>query len=140
MNNSTIYYYIRTNIVMIVMIVIIYIIYIFYPNITTINSNTITRENMANQSNIPTEATTSLEDSFCRFYDSNDSAINQNEACNKLTEESCMNIKCCTWGKSGATEKCYAGGLTGPTFKTDNEGKKIDIDSYYYMKKCYGNC
>jgi hypothetical protein len=95
---------------------------------------------MINQSNIPDEAPTSLEDSFCRFYDSNDSAINQNEACNKLTQESCMNIKCCAWGKNGSTEKCYAGSITGPTFKSDNEGKPLDIDSYYYMNKCYGNC
>jgi hypothetical protein len=88
----------------------------------------------------PIDATKSLEDSFCRFYDSNESATNQDNACGKLTRGNCMNTKCCVWGKKGNTNKCYAGGATGPTFKSDNKGNKLDIDSYYYMNKCYGNC
>ena len=89
----------------------------------------------------PIDATKSLEDSFCRFYDSNESATNQDNACGKLTRGNCMNTKCCVWGQnSSASGKCYAGDKSGVTFKTDNNGNKMDVDNYYYLNKCYGNC
>ena len=88
----------------------------------------------------PIDVTTSLEDSFCRFYDSNDSAQDLNDGCDKLAKGHCTNIKCCVWGKKNDESKCYAGDKTGPTFKSDNQGNKMDVDSYYYMNKCYGNC
>jgi hypothetical protein len=88
----------------------------------------------------PIDATKSLEDSFCRFHDSDTSAQNLNDACAKLTRGHCMNTKCCVLGKKDDISKCYAGDKTGPTFKSDNQGNKIDVDSYYYMNKCYGNC
>ena len=88
----------------------------------------------------PIDVTTSLEDSFCRFYDSNDSAQDLNDACGKLAKGNCTNIKCCVWGQKTGESKCYAGDKTGPTFKSDNQGNKMDVDSYYYMNKCYGNC
>ena len=90
--------------------------------------------------NVPVDVTTSLEDSFCRFHDSDTSAQNLNDACAKLTRGHCMNTKCCVLGKKDDISKCYAGDKTGPTFKSDNQGNKIDVDSYYYMNKCYGNC
>jgi hypothetical protein len=93
-------------------------------------------ESMAN----PVAPTSNLEDSFCRFYDSNNSAMSQNESCGSLTQTNCMNTKCCVWGKNSDGEKCYAGGVSGPTFRTDRQGTNINMDSYYYMNKCYGNC
>jgi hypothetical protein len=35
-------------------------------------------------------------------------------------------------------DKCLAGNATGPTYKTDAEGKQINITKYYHMNKCYG--
>jgi hypothetical protein len=96
-------------------------------------------ETMKNRVN-PNSATTSLEDSFCSFHDSDSSAKNLNDSCGKLTKSNCTNTKCCVWGQKGETSKCYAGGARGPTFSTDNQGNKLDVDSYYYMSKCYGNC
>jgi hypothetical protein len=97
------------------------------------------KEALGNRNN-PNTATTSLEDSFCQFHDSDASAQNLNESCGKLTKSNCMNTKCCVWGQKGETSKCYAGDKTGPTFRSDNQGNKLDVDSYYYMNKCYGNC
>jgi hypothetical protein len=88
----------------------------------------------------PIDVTTSLEDSFCRFHDSDTSAQQLNDACDKLTRGNCMNTTCCVWGQKNDESKCYAGGKTGPTFKSDNQGNKMDVDNYYYMNKCYGNC
>ena len=97
------------------------------------------KEALRNRNN-PDTATTSLEDSFCKFYDSDASAKNLNESCGKLTKGNCVNSKCCVWGQKGETRKCYAGDKNGPIFKTDNESNKLDVDSYYYMNKCYGKC
>ena len=97
------------------------------------------RENMEN---IPAEPPSSLEDSFCQFHSSDKSAVNQEKACGKLTQGNCLNTKCCVWGKmaDAAEEKCFAGINTGPVFKTDNSGNSLNVDYYYYMNKCYGNC
>ena len=95
---------------------------------------------MKNQSPIPSSTTTNLEDNFCKFYESDESAGNLEEACNSLTNSNCKNTSCCVLAKTGKKEKCYAGGNSGPTFKSDNSGNKLDFDSYYYMNKCYGNC
>jgi len=91
-------------------------------------------ESMKNKNN-PNSATTSLEDSFCRFYDSDNSAQQLNDSCGKLTKGNCMNTKCCVWGQKDDKEKCYAGDARGPTFTTDNQGNNLDLDSYYYMNK-----
>jgi|UniRef100_A0A6C0HE08 hypothetical protein len=97
-------------------------------------------ESLRNKQN-PNSVTTSLEDSFCQFHDSDASAQNLNESCMKLTKSNCMNTKCCVWGQnSSASGKCYAGDKSGVTFKTDNNGNKMDVDNYYYLNKCYGNC
>ena len=97
-----------------------------------INSMGYLQEAMKNRVN-PNSTTTSLEDSFCRFHDSDSSAQNLNEGCGKLTKSNCLNTKCCVWAQKGKTSKCYAGGARGPTFTTDNQGNKLDVDSYYYM-------
>jgi len=97
-------------------------------------NNSVKIESMTNNEN------TSLEDSFCEVYESSDTSMELNGACNKLTRDNCLNTKCCVWGKNSEGEKCYAGSKNGHTFKTDNDGNNINMDSYYHMNKCYGNC
>jgi hypothetical protein len=118
------------------MIIFIIIIYFLVNNFSIIKQNIII-ETLANQTN---DITTNLEDNFCKFYESDSSASKLESECNKLTNANCKNTKCCSLAKIEGKEKCYAGGKNGPTFKTDNGGNKINVDSYYYMNKCYGNC
>ena len=47
-----------------------------------------------------------------------------------------MDVKCCVYGNG----KCVAGDISGPTYKTDKDGKLITMDSYYYLGKCRGRC
>ena len=77
---------------------------------------------------------TDLSVSFCKKYEGNSSELEG--ACGKLTSQNCKNSNCCVWANGN---KCSAGGITGPTYKTDKDGNKITIDNYYYMNKCYGN-
>jgi hypothetical protein len=58
------------------------------------------------------------------------------KACNELTESNCADVRCCVYGN----EKCVAGDISGPTYRTDKEGKLITMDSYYYLGKCRGHC
>jgi hypothetical protein len=73
-------------------------------------------------------------ESFCESYLGN--SMELEGACNKLTEGNCAQTKCCVY----TGEQCVAGGKDGPTYKTDNDGKLITIDSYYYLGKCRGLC
>lgn len=74
---------------------------------------------------------------FCESYLGN--AQELEGACNQLTESNCAKVKCCGFAKSGENGKCVAGGLDGPTYKTDKDGKLITIDTYYYLNKCRGS-
>jgi hypothetical protein len=76
----------------------------------------------------------SPSENFCESYLGDSS--NLEKACNQLSEGNCMDVKCCVYGNG----KCVAGDISGPTYKTDNDGKLITMDSYYYLGKCYGNC
>ena len=73
-------------------------------------------------------------ESFCESYLGNSAELEK--ACNKLTKSKCANVKCCVYGN----EKCVAGDMGGPTYKTDEEGKLVTMDSYYYLGKCRGRC
>ena len=75
----------------------------------------------------------SLSDSFCESYLGKSSELEG--ACNELTSGNCATTKCCVY----TGKKCVAGGLNGPTYKTDKDGKLITLDSYYYLGKCYGS-
>jgi len=57
--------------------------------------------------------------------------------CNKLMQYRCNTTDCCVWSNNS---KCSAGGINGVTYKTDDDGNMITIDSYYYKNKCYGKC
>ena len=77
-------------------------------------------------------------ENFCESYLGNSEELEK--ACNQLTESNCGEVKCCVFGKTGENGKCVAGGLDGPTYKTDKDGKLITMDSYYYLGKCRGEC
>jgi len=65
-------------------------------------------------------------ESFCKSYLGKSQELELE--CNKLTETSCAETSCCVFNNN----KCVAGGMNGPTYKTDKDGKLITIDSYYY--------
>ena len=59
-----------------------------------------------------------------------------NSLCNQLTQKNCQVAGCCVWLNGN---KCVGGSKDGPIFQTEN-GKKLNIDYYYYKGKCFGNC
>ena len=68
--------------------------------------------------------------SFCESYLGNSQELEG--ACNQLTESNCAQTPCCVYEDS-SNSKCVAGGIHGPTYKTDKDGKLITMDSYYYL-------
>ena len=64
----------------------------------------------------------SSSENFCESYLGNSQDLEKD--CNQLTKGNCV-----------------AGDISGPTYKTDKDGKLITMDSYYYLGKCRGtNC
>ena len=59
-----------------------------------------------------------------------------NTQCGKLTRKNCNATSCCVLTSE---QKCLAGNADGPTFNTNNNGKTINLDYYYYQNKCYGD-
>jgi len=74
------------------------------------------------------------EKSFCRQYKSTPHILNEKSKI--LTKSSCMNTDCTVWTSN---ELCVAGSLDGPVYR-NQDGNPVNIDFYYYMNKCYGNC
>lgn len=72
-------------------------------------------------------------DSFCESYLGKSSELELE--CNKLTESNCAETRCCVLTTNKGKNKCVAGSINGPTYKTDKDGKLLTIDSYYYMGK-----
>lgn len=68
-------------------------------------------------------------DNFCESYLGNSEELDK--ACNQLTASNCAKVKCCVF----TNDKCLAGDSSGPTYKTDKDGKLFTIDSYYYLGK-----
>jgi len=106
------------------------------PDVQKTLLGTVTMESMENKEDIESELNSmklNQLDSFCENHRESGSALNK--SCNKLTQDNCNSTSCCVWLNN---EKCVAGAEDGPTFQTQN-GKKIDVDNYYYKNKCYGN-
>lgn len=55
--------------------------------------------------------------------------------CNNLTSSNCFSTDCCVLVNGN---KCVAGSKNGPTYLTDENGTKKNMDFYYYQGKCYG--
>ena len=132
--------FIKENILSIGIIVVVVLLLLVIIELKDINLNPpkpdstlvqqVTVETLANM-----DKTTSLSDSFCESYVGN--SLELEGACNQLTKGNCATAKCCVY----TGEKCVAGGPSGPTYKTDKDGKLITLDSYYYLGKCRGaNC
>jgi hypothetical protein len=69
----------------------------------------------------------SLGSNFCESYLGKSDELEK--ACNQLTESNCSATNCCIFGNG----KCLAGDVNGPTYKTDDDGNLITMDSYYYQ-------
>lgn len=95
----------------------------------------VTVETLDTMDNTLTEENINLNpnESFCGSYLGNSPELEG--ACNELTESNCATTKCCVY----TGEKCVAGNKDGPKYKTDNDGKLLTIDSYYYLGKCQGS-
>lgn len=81
------------------------------------------------------------ETSFCEHNKTNGGAM-QNQ-CSALTHENCSAVSCCIWGIDSAegTSQCMVGGKDGAMYSTDAQGNPVNIDTYYYQNKCFGeNC
>ena len=81
-----------------------------------------TEQNIENQ-------LSSSSQNFCESYLGDSTKLE--ESCNQLTKTHCGEVKCCVY----VNDKCVAGDLNGPTYKTDKHGKLITMDSYYYLGK-----
>ena len=82
---------------------------------------------------IDTGLSSDFAKSFCES--TNSSGAELQKECQKLTKGNCRSTSCCIWASN---EKCYAGGKDGLLFNTESDGKKIELDYYYYKDTCYG--
>ena len=89
-----------------------------------------------NSNNTNTDLELDNSVSFCKTHEHLPSGTTLEDSCDGLTNENCKSVSCCVLLNG---EKCVAGGADGPTFKTEKDGSKRNVDFYYYQKKCYGN-
>jgi hypothetical protein len=137
--------FIKENVKEIVIIVIVVLFLLVLINIKGVDLNapkpkskliqqvTVETFSIDSEENIKKMMASSSEN-FCESYLGN--SIELEKACNQLTESNCADVRCCVYGN----EKCVAGDINGPTYKTDKDGKLITMDSYYYLGKCRGQC
>lgn len=86
--------------------------------------------------NLSTAIPMSKSQAFCDVHKGSSGSLD--ETCSKLTRGNCDDVSCCVWVSN---QKCTAGGIDGPTFNTDTNGKTKQLDYYYFQGKCYGtNC
>jgi hypothetical protein len=71
-------------------------------------------------------------DAFCESYRGSSGELD--DACGKMTRNNCTDTSCCVWTSNG---KCRAGGADGPIFNSDEKGKTIPLDYYYFQGKKY---
>jgi len=107
-----------------------------YPsNSTKQLKEIVTIETMTTHNNSKTDLEMDSATSFCKSHENLPSASKLENSCNGLTNDICKTVSCCVLLNG---EKCVAGGSSGPTFKTETNGSKRNVDYYYYQKKCYG--
>jgi hypothetical protein len=84
---------------------------------------------------LPVDLETKLKSEFCKMHASKNSPMTELDSeCGAFGKSSCLNTDCCGWAVTSDNPdgKCRAGDKGGITFNYDNDGKKIDIDCYYY--------
>ena len=72
-------------------------------------------------------------DAFCETHRGYSGTLDN--SCNNLTKKNCNSTSCCVWTNDN---KCVAGGIQGPTFNSDINGKTKKLDYYFFQNKCYG--
>ena len=73
-------------------------------------------------------------DAFCETHRGSSGALDN--SCGNLTQNNCNSTSCCVWTSDN---KCVAGGIKGPTFNSESNGKTKKSDYYYFQNKCYGD-
>jgi hypothetical protein len=137
--------FIKENFKMIILIVIVVLLLLVIINIKGIDLNEPKPESkLVQEVTVETFEQNSMQDSqeniekmklnmsnsFCESYLGNSQELEG--ACNQLTKTNCAQTSCCVYEDS-INGKCVAGGIHGPTYKTDKDGKLITMDSYYYL-------
>lgn len=83
--------------------------------------------------NLSTSIPMSKSQAFCDVNKGSSGSLD--ESCGRLTRGNCDDTSCCVWTSN---QKCAAGGIDGPTFNSDTNGKTKQLDYYYFQGKCYG--
>jgi hypothetical protein len=83
--------------------------------------------------NLSTAIPMSKSQAFCDVHKGSSGSLD--ESCGRLTKGNCYDTSCCVWTSN---QKCAAGGIDGPTFNSDSNGKTKQLDYYYFQGKCYG--
>jgi predicted negative regulator of RcsB-dependent stress response len=138
--------FIKENFKMIILIVIVVLLLLVFINIKGIDLNEPKPESkLVQEVTVETFEQNSMQDSqeniekmklnmsnsFCESYLGNSQELEG--ACNQLTKTNCAQTSCCVFTNNKDSSKCVAGGIHGPTYKTDKDGKLITMDSYYYL-------
>jgi len=83
--------------------------------------------------NLSTSIPMSKSQAFCDVHKGSSGSLD--ESCGRLTRGNCNDTSCCVWTSN---QKCTAGGVDGPTFNTNTNGKTQDLNYYYFQGKCFG--
>ena len=83
--------------------------------------------------NLSTSIPMSKSQAFCDVHKGSSGSLD--ESCGRLTRGNCNDTSCCVWTSN---QKCTAGGVDGPTFNTNTNGKTQDSNYYYFQGKCFG--
>jgi len=109
-------------------------------NINIKNKETLTMiEDINEDKQHPLSAEFDESRQFCAEFEGNSDILE--EKCGLLNDNICKTTKCCVFANfKDGNNKCVAGSKTGPTYMSDEKENIRDIDAYYYLNKCYGNC
>lgn len=83
----------------------------------------------------PIDLEKKLKSGFCNMHASKgSSATDIDNECKVFGKASCLNTDCCGWVVSADKPDgmCRSGSKNAMTFGYDDNGKKIDVDCYYY--------
>ena len=85
----------------------------------------------------PIDLEKKLKSGFCNMHATKgSSATDIDNECKVFGKASCLNTDCCGWVVTADNPDgiCRSGSKTGMTFGYDKDGKKIDVDCYYYKE------
>jgi hypothetical protein len=85
----------------------------------------------------PIDLEKKLKSGFCNMHATKgSSATDIDNECKVFGKASCLNTDCCGWVVTADNPDgiCRSGSKAGMTFGYDKDGKKIDVDCYYYKE------